>query len=550
MKRFREKRKIVSLTLVGIAYLLIVIPLIVSNLQKQQSVNSHAATSSSPSASSSAQTCGAATSDSMLIIDRSGSMNDKIGTSGTKISNAITAANSFVNLTAKNTQNEIGLVSFSTSATTNSTLTSDFASVKSKINALKATGTTCIQCAIDQANKAIASGQRTDIKNIIVLLTDGLANYVEGSSKQVSQSQAEQAALTAATNGHKANGTIIFAIGIGNDVNQNFLKQLATSTGGQYYFPSTTNNLTDIYNQISQIISQGSISGYVFNDANSNGSYDQSEQKLSGWTIQLTQQGSTTPQTFTTDSTGSFMIPHLCNGTYTLKEVAQSGWKQTVPGDPNGYTISITSGNAFTDKVFGNSVAPLSPTATPTPAIATMNMTVFLDGIGNRGDNANPTASSLSNKNPQQPAINADISVFTLSNQLIAKGPGVLTYNATLGAYTGDLPISSGFPTGQYTIKVKTSTHLSKQVTGIQTITAGNDNIIPPVALVAGDINNDNMLNILDYNLLLNCYSDLAPAPNCPAETDKTNADLNDDGAVNQFDYNLFIREITTQPGQ
>ena len=39
---------------------------------------------------------------------------------------------------------------------------------------------------------------------------------------QVSQSTAEQAALTAATNSHKNNDTIIFAIGLGKDVNAKF----------------------------------------------------------------------------------------------------------------------------------------------------------------------------------------------------------------------------------------------------------------------------------------------------------------------------------------
>jgi hypothetical protein len=39
MKRFKNKRKVISLTLVSIAYVLIVTPLIISNLQKQQSLH-------------------------------------------------------------------------------------------------------------------------------------------------------------------------------------------------------------------------------------------------------------------------------------------------------------------------------------------------------------------------------------------------------------------------------------------------------------------------------------------------------------------------------
>ena len=91
MKRFTDKRKVVSLTLVGIAYLLIVFPLIINNLHKQTHGKSSASTASTTS-----PTCGVASSNTMLIIDRSGSMSEQDGSSGTKISNAITAATNFV----------------------------------------------------------------------------------------------------------------------------------------------------------------------------------------------------------------------------------------------------------------------------------------------------------------------------------------------------------------------------------------------------------------------------------------------------------------------
>ena len=129
--------------------------------------------------------------------------------------------------------------------------------------------------------------------------------------------------------------------------------------------------MEDIYAEISQIIAQGSVSGYVFNDANDNGKYDTGEAKLPNWTVQITQQGTTNTQTATTDSTGSFMIPNLCNGTYTLTEELQPGWSETVPVNPDSYTINITTGNAITNEIFGNTLAPPTPTpkptATPTP---------------------------------------------------------------------------------------------------------------------------------------------------------------------------------------
>jgi hypothetical protein len=57
------------------------------------------------------------------------------------------------------------------------------------------------------------------------------------------------------------------------------------------------------------------------------------------------------------------------------------------------------------------------------------------------------------------------------------------------------------------------------------------------------------LLNILDYNLLLNGYSELLPAKGPCNGLQKMAADLNDDGAVNQFDYKLFLRVINNQGG-
>lgn len=59
----------------------------------------------------------------------------------------------------------------------------------------------------------------------------------------------------------------------------------------------------------------------------------------------------------------------------------------------------------------------------------------------------------------------------------------------------------------------------------------------------SGDINGDNKIDILDYNILLGCYSDMLPPISCNS-TNKLRADLNNDGKVNQYDYNIFIRTL------
>ncbi len=321
-------------------------------------------------------------SDTMLVIDKSGSMS--VASDVNKITQAKTAAKSYVDILSQNTLNKIGLVSFENIATIDAPLTDNYQAVKSKIDTLTAIGSTCTECGIKKANEAITPGSPGQ-KKVVILLTDGKANFVEGNPNQVDVALAEQRALAAAVAGHTADGTVFYTIGLGQEINASFLQQIASATGGKYFPSPTGDQLTTIYNEISKIANKGSVSGVVFDDVNNNRTFDSGEPKLSGWTLQLLTQGSTTPQTFTSDSNG-FNITGLCNGTYNLKEVLKPGWRQTLPTDQNGYTIVINNGNAITDKNFGNKQG-----------------NTCADGIDNNGNNfidiADPICHTDGNKN-------------------------------------------------------------------------------------------------------------------------------------------------------
>ena len=143
--------------------------------------------------------------------------------------------------------------------------------------------------------------------------------------------------------------------------------------------------------------------------------------------------------------------------------------------------------------------------------------TILLHGIGSSGDNANPTASSLSNKSPLHPTRNATAYLYDINNTLVSTASGTINYSSTSGSFTGTLYADSILAAGKYTVKVRTDTHLTRLIPGILTIAANQPTTLPDTSLVAGDVNSDNQLDILDYNLLLDCYSDLAPAVNCDA---------------------------------
>jgi hypothetical protein len=132
---------------------------------------------------------------------------------------------------------------------------------------------------------------------------------------------------------------------------------------------------------------------------------------------------------------------------------------------------------------------------------------------------------------------------------LVLTRQGIVTYNPTLGNFIGNVDMGSTLTNGVYTVRVKGEQYLRALVPGIQTITQGTTAAIPQTTLITGDINNDNAVNIIDYNLLMGCYSDFLPPVSCAAAY-QAPSDLTDDGNVNQFDYNLFIRELNTRGGQ
>jgi hypothetical protein len=197
--------------------------------------------------------------------------------------------------------------------------------------------------------------------------------------------------------------------------------------------------------------------------------------------------------------------------------------------------------------------SPSDPTITPTPTetpgegSTLVKVTLLLHGLGKGGDSVNP--GSTGNMNPLHPQRSISVDVYDVQNQLVVTKPGLVTFDATAGSFVGIINLGTGITTGAHTIRIKSDQYLRGIVSGIQTLTAGQTKTLPSVTLVTGDVNNDNAINIVDYNLIVGCYSDLLPPISC-TQLNNLRTDLNDDGKVNQFDYNLFIRELTNLGGQ
>jgi hypothetical protein len=175
------------------------------------------------------------------------------------------------------------------------------------------------------------------------------------------------------------------------------------------------------------------------------------------------------------------------------------------------------------------------------------SLNLFLHGLGKAGDSASPKRGG--NQNPKRPQRQVVIEVFNQQGALVVTKTANVNYNATNGNFTGTIDMGNTITSAYYTVKVKSSQFLKSLVPGIQNITAGTLNQLPETVLINGDIDNNNQLNILDYNILIGCYSDFLPPVSCSI-TNKPMADIDDDSAVNQFDYNLFLRELTNRQGQ
>lgn len=648
-QRALHNKRIVGLF--TILVILAAVPLTIQLAQTEQDIRQQAAESNAP-------VCSETGTDTILIIDKSNSMNNPSSSTDpvSRFTRAKQAAKNFADILAQKNaslpeekKHKLAVVSFSDSTHTNqdTVLTTDMSLVKSRIDAIQPgddqTGWTCIECGVKKANAEFASTrQRSNLNNFAVLLTDGKANWLEGGTASVAQATAEQKALEAVMSGFTNQQISYFTIGLGakQEISEAFLQKVASQTNAKYYYAPTATELQGIYSQISQVLGKGTVSGFVYQDSNANASFDTGEQKLSGWNLQLTQ-NSTTISSGTTDTNGNYTFTNICDGTYSVKLSLPTGWNQTSPSGGNSLSVTLSNGAALTNKNFGVKQEPLRTTLTCSPATlhldeagqlitatlkdstgaplsdkpiqwganssfifigdgpslttsqgmtsktvraenaeaafsgkvtatfpgdannaasscevttqftpksTTLSLSLFLDGIGNAGDNANPNDSSLSNKNPKRQSRPVTISIYSDNNDLVNVTTQNENFNTSTGSFSVVRNTGASFPTGKYSVLISSPGYLTRKVPRIVTITNGGDSNLGKVPLVAGDVDEDNSLSILDYDLIIGCYTDYAPPVSCTNE-DKNITDLNDDGVVNQFDYNLFLRELSVQYG-
>jgi len=206
--------------------------------------------------------------DVILAIDRSGSMSDiEPGDDYSKFYYAQEAAKAFVDqLNAS--RDRVGVVSFSgdddqysdDDAMLDSPLTGDFQSVKSTIENLTTWWRTNMGEAFVKANNEFIANNRTDVIQVVVLLSDGMANephFDEPPENHTSHSGDTPCPVAQeyARNESKEvsdRGVLIYTIGLGAETyrfDAELLEEIQTN--GYYYAPSAE-DLRDIYLAIAE----------------------------------------------------------------------------------------------------------------------------------------------------------------------------------------------------------------------------------------------------------------------------------------------------------
>jgi Mg-chelatase subunit ChlD len=191
-------------------------------------------------------------SNIMLVLDRSGSMQSISNNPPQPLNDVKNTAINFIS--SLKYGDNAGVVSFANEASSpiDQVLTGDFKVVKNAISnifiATSSLQNTNIGDGLEKAIEELNLSEKSDLrKNIIVLLTDG------DPTNPTKANVSNYPALFAIEKANKARdlGIVLYAIGLGDKVNENFLKEISPN----FYFKSPDTKVLDsIYKKISQDI--------------------------------------------------------------------------------------------------------------------------------------------------------------------------------------------------------------------------------------------------------------------------------------------------------
>jgi Mg-chelatase subunit ChlD len=167
----------------------------------------------------------------LLSLDTSGSM------VGAPITAAREAASSFI--TTLRPIDEVAVVSFADRVVVASPYTQDFRGAQAAITGLQAVGNTALYQAV--ADSAKWASERGAARRVVILLSDG-ADF--GGVSPTTRQQSIDAAWSV--------GVPFFVIGLGNQIDRQYLQDLANATRGRLFIAPSATQLRQVFSEIGQ----------------------------------------------------------------------------------------------------------------------------------------------------------------------------------------------------------------------------------------------------------------------------------------------------------
>jgi uncharacterized protein YegL len=196
-------------------------------------------------------TSGAMPMDVVFAIDSSGSMGISFdGIPPSDPSNLrLNASKSFLDK-MNSSRDMAGVVSWDNDVDFSQALTNNFATLNDKMDTIDHDGGTNLNAGLHEAINILDKDTSTGKAKVIIFLTDG-----NNSDGYVYNSEDAQNAAN--------KGYIVYAIGLGGNVNTAPLKDMANKTGGKYYDSPSAANLQAIFDEIFKQVSTSTIPHYV-----------------------------------------------------------------------------------------------------------------------------------------------------------------------------------------------------------------------------------------------------------------------------------------------
>lgn len=179
------------------------------------------------------------------------------------------------------------------------------------------------------------------------------------------------------------------------------------------------------------------------------------------------------------------------------------------------------------------------PTPTFIPGGMQLEFSLQLAGIGGPSENTNP-------KTVQKVLT---VELLDPGDNPVASKTGFIMYDGQEKVFKGIVDLGVAVPAGNYSIKIQTEKYLKKRIPVIYTLTPGLKHTISLAKLTVGDINGDNRVDILDYEILRSCFEDKANSAACGSNKQLANLDDDTLEKVDGVDYYVFVRSLSVREG-